>query len=68
MATASATSVSRRVSRPMRMHMRGHGVWLEPRVALELEEGRWKGGRTGGLRLAAMAGAAEQLCVALEQM
>jgi hypothetical protein len=52
----------------MRMHMRGHGVWLEPRVALELEEGRWKGGRTGGLRLAAMAGAAEQLCVALEQM
>jgi hypothetical protein len=41
-----------------------HDVWVEARVATELEEGRWKAGRTDELRLAATACAAERLSVA----
>jgi hypothetical protein len=47
---------SRRVGRTMHVHGRVQGVWVETTLALELEQGRWTVGRTGGLRPAAMSG------------
>jgi hypothetical protein len=43
-AAMSAASTSGRFGRPMRMHGRVHGVWVEARDVLALEEG---GGRRG---------------------
>jgi hypothetical protein len=64
----AAIPVSRWVGWPMRVHGSIQGVRVEARVALELEEGRWKVERTDELQPVATASAAGRLGAAPGRM